>query len=109
MKLTIVIVLSFITLFGCNNKPEVPPETRNYLSVYPNPTTNNSNIRIQNPDNSSFILKVFDTRGKLLLEKSSQGTQYFSIPLQEKPAGKYQVVLKIKQTVFSKTLLKFNR
>ena len=85
------------------------PDNKNYLAVYPNPTYSTGNIGVRSPDNSPFVLKVFDTKGKVILEKNSQGQQNFSIPLQEEPAGKYQVILKINQTVISTTLLKINR
>ena len=110
MKATFFTLVSlFFLTTGCNDKPEVQPDTNNYLVVFPNPTNANSTIGVRSPGNSSFMLKVFDPKGNVILEKNSQGPQYFNISLSEKPAGNYQAILQIDNTVISKTLLKINR
>jgi len=96
-----------LLLSSCNDKPEVQPATNNYLAIYPNPTTDQAYIEVRNQNTGSFTLKVFDTKGKLLLEKSgNQGQNQFTVPLENEPKGKYLVILKSDKSNITKTLLK---
>jgi len=106
-KLLPVLLGGFVFLSGCNDKPEVEPANTFDLMVYPNPVVQDATITVKNQNNKSFTLKVFDTTGDLLLDETgNQGQQHFILHLSDKPKGKYQVILKTDQSVFTKTLIK---
>jgi hypothetical protein len=100
-----MLLSGLFSLTGCNHKPEAPAE--NYLlTVYPNPVNYEANFEVRNLNNQEYLLQVFDTKGKLLLTKTGQQDQRFSLPFDNQPKGKYQVSLKTQNAVYTKTFLK---
>lgn len=100
-----------LTFAGCNDKPEINPigsysgSFPTSISVYPNPATNAATIGVSSRD--TFTLFVFDTYGKIILERrDGKGSYQFDVPLVDKPKGTYHVMLKSKTGTFKQNLLK---
>jgi hypothetical protein len=97
----------FIFLTGCNDKPEVQPANTSNIQVYPNPASHAAYIQVANQNNNSFLLKVFDPKGDLILEeKGGRIRQTFMLQLSNEPKGKYQVILKTDKSVSATSLIK---
>ncbi len=63
------------------------------FGLFPNPATNDLNIRIDNASMTQFELNVFDLQGQrwLMRQESAAGQEVFSIDVSELPEGLYFV------------------
>ncbi|HMX05351.1 MAG TPA: phospholipase D-like domain-containing protein [Chitinophagales bacterium] len=60
------------------------------IRLYPNPATNQVTIALGEVTNGN--IKIFDISGKVMLSSEVHGLQYFTININELPAGMYFVV-----------------
>ena len=103
----LAIVISFIALTGCNDKPEVQPNNPQILSVYPNPAVHQANISIGGQVSQPYTLQVFNTKGKVILEEQGhQGQKSYAVNLDNEQVGNFQVVLKTGNVVVTQKFIK---
>lgn len=105
MKNLVAFTLAIIAVIACNDKPEfLPPQDP--LVVYPNPFFNHATISIQNPEANTFHLVVFDSKGRILLEKRESLEEASYTISNEEPKGTYKIILEIDGKTFTRTLIK---
>uniref|UniRef100_UPI0030D6CF7B T9SS type A sorting domain-containing protein n=1 Tax=Algoriphagus aquimarinus TaxID=237018 RepID=UPI0030D6CF7B len=82
----------------------------NSVQVYPNPATNETNVKVDFAAPSIVSLKVFDTSGKLVFEESGDYEKGFirTIDLRLLSNGIYQVQVQINFETITKRLIKVN-
>jgi hypothetical protein len=108
MKISfLALVISFIALTGCNDKPEVQPNNPQILSVYPNPAVYQVNISIGGQVSQPYTIQVFNTKGKVIREeKGNQGQKNYSVNLDNERVGNFQVVLRTGNVVATQKFVK---
>lgn len=103
----VAFIVAIIALIGCNDKPEVQPVNYQVLNIYPNPATNSATIAVGSQVKQPFTLRVFNTTGKIILEKQgSTGQQNYAINLADELKGRCQVKLKTADLETTQILLK---
>lgn len=99
-------LLLLVSLVSCNNEPE-KPDFNSVLRVFPNPVQHEVHINIGNAAGEPYKLLVFDTEGDLLLEEDGNDhNPRYSVLLDGKPEGIYQVVLRIGIKDYSQNITK---
>ena len=101
----IIFSLAFILAVGCNTPPDAEL-INSQLLVFPNPAISNAVINVNPPDGKSFVLRVFDTKGEMILEESDLEAKQYYLPLDGKPDGAYHVVLKAGSSTTTQKLIK---
>jgi subtilisin-like proprotein convertase family protein len=79
------------------------------LTVIPNPTDNVAEIAYESHALGFALLKVYDTRGRLVLAKElvcSKGHNTYSLDLQKEMSGMFYIVLSVGEKVYNTKLLK---
>jgi hypothetical protein len=105
-KIIMLVSLCLVIFSGCSDKVETEITNNKVLTVYPNPMTTVGIIAV-NSNNQPFKLTVFDPTGEVILSDTQNSTpQTFQIDVTDKPTGKYHVVCKVGDFVYSKSLLK---
>ncbi|TXK46465.1 T9SS type A sorting domain-containing protein [Pontibacter qinzhouensis] len=101
------LILACICFISCNDKPDIEPITSHVLQVFPNPAFYTTQIIVDNSENKPYVLQVFDTKGKVMLERNiTTGSNNFQLDLSDQPVGKYQVILKADKIVATRAFLK---
>lgn len=95
-----------VTLWSCNNKPEINLTTESIISVFPNPATTLVSIMVFAPENQVSVVKVFDKKGKEIKEQTGIGRYSFRFSLKDMPKGTYQLTLIINDTRIHKKFVK---
>jgi len=65
------------------------PETSWQVTVFPNPTSNNMQIQIQNPANAEFNICLTDLTGRQLLEKDIGNSSSYTIDMTSYAVSSY--------------------
>ncbi len=65
-------------------------ETQKNISIYPNPTRDFLNLKIENDTLNEYSYKLFDLKGKLLLENQVQ-SEISQIPMTAFPKSSYSL------------------
>jgi Secretion system C-terminal sorting domain len=105
-KVIMLASLCLVIFSDCSDKVEAEINNNNVLAVYPNPMMEAGRIYV-NSNNQPFTLTVFDPTGEIVLTNSQNSSpQIFAIDVSDRPTGKYHVVCKVGNLVYSKTLLK---
>jgi len=60
--------------------------SKDNMYIYPNPTTDYINIRLNNENNNEFIISLLDDQGKILKEFTTNSS-YIQLPVSEMPRG----------------------
>ncbi|MFN8348527.1 MAG: T9SS type A sorting domain-containing protein [Spirosomataceae bacterium] len=102
-KLIFLLLLATIIL-SCNDKPEL--SSNSIIGIAPNPATRNVIVGVLDQSGQSYIIKIFDTKGKQMLEQKATGTYSILISLEDKPKGTYEVVLIIGEKSIYKKFVK---
>jgi subtilisin-like proprotein convertase family protein len=79
------------------------------LVVTPNPTDNNAEISFESYSNAVAMLKVYDTRGRLVLAKElicNKGHNTHTIDLHNEISGVFYIVLSVGDKIYNTKLLK---
>jgi len=97
--------LAFILVLGCNTPPDAEP-SNNQLFVYPNPASSDAFIYVHPPEGKSFVVRAFDTKGELMLEETDVEEKQYTLPLNDKPDGTYQVILKVGSSTITQSVIK---
>ena len=84
---------------------EEESELNNSISIYPNPSTGEFNISINNPSISNANLEVFDVYGRLVYSKNVS-SKMNSINLSEFSSGVYTVKISANSQVSIKRIIK---
>lgn len=104
---TLIFVMGLIvTVWGCNNKPEIDLTAQSIISVFPNPATTSVSIMVFAPENQLSVVKVFDKKGKEIKEQKGTGRYSFRFSLEGMPKGTYQLTLIINDTHVHKKFVK---
>ena len=78
----------------------------NYLSVYPNPTYDLLNIKLNKSIAADGLINIFDVTGRLVYGSKFSGDKINTISLASFADGMYQVVFSIDGKVFLRKILK---
>jgi hypothetical protein len=80
----------------------------NEVTVYPNPATKETNIKVDLNQASEVSLKVFDSAGRLVFEESGYHNRGFirNLNLEILSAGMYQIQVQIGFETISRRLIK---
>ena len=101
-----ILSISLMLVASCNDKPEIIPES-NQIIVYPNPATDLFTISVHNPNSNPYVLQVFDTHGKIILDKhEGLAVQDYSVPISGMPKGYYHVVYSTGSSTITKKVVK---
>jgi subtilisin-like proprotein convertase family protein len=79
------------------------------LTVTPNPTDSESEISFESAANAIAMLKIYDTRGRLVLAKEvmcNKGHNTHTIDLQQEISGVFYIVLNVGDKIYNTKLLK---
>ena len=109
MKKMYPLLLVVVLVFGCNDKPDINPNASQLLVAYPNPTLDQIAIGVQNPNQQSLTLFVFDTRGDKILEESitpAQPQRTFMLSLAARPKGNYLATLRTPSATIHQKFIK---
>ncbi len=89
-----------------NNNDNNNTITENRFSVYPNPANKNFTIEIQLKQKESIRLRYLDTQGKLILEKTLSGSDYYFLNESIKQSGSYFIeIATIEETKIFKLII----
>ena len=80
-----------------NNNDNNNTITENRFSVYPNPANKNFTIDIQLAQKENIRLRYLDTQGKLILEKTLSGSDYYFLNESIKQFGSYFIEIATKE------------
>lgn len=84
-------------------------EDHQALTVVPNPTDNMAEISYESYSMGVALLKVYDTRGRLVVAKElvcTKGNNKYSLDLQNEMSGMFYIVLSVGDKVYNTKLLK---
>lgn len=84
-------------------------EDHEMLTVTPNPTDNSAEIKYESFNMGVALLKVYDTRGRLVIAKElvcTKGTNSYMIDLNTEISGMFYIVLSVGDKVYNTKLLK---
>ncbi len=96
-----------LTACSCSDKVEVEALNNGTLQTFPSPMDSNGFIFINHTSNEPGTLKVFDPKGKIILEEEvNTGTHRYELIVIDRPSGKYQVVFVVGSIVISQTMIK---
>jgi len=102
-----ILVVAFMLLIACSDKVEVEAHHQSTLQAFPSPMNSVGSIFINHPSNEPGTLKVFDPKGKIILEvKVNTGEHRYEFIVTDKPPGKYEVIFVAGSMVISQTMIK---
>jgi hypothetical protein len=101
-NLLLICFLFSVTAIGCDT-PTVLVEDQRFV-VYPNPAGKTAYVYVKN-DNQPYSLKVFDTRGKLVMSKESPGGGNIQMQVELAEAGTYRFTLDMSNVKGTRTII----
>jgi hypothetical protein len=84
-------------------------EDHEMLTVIPNPTENIADVRYEASSMGVALLKVYDTRGRLVVAKElvcTKGHNSYSLDLHNEMSGMFYIVLSVGGKTYNTKLLK---
>lgn len=84
-------------------------EDHEMLTVIPNPTDNIADVTYESSSMGVALIKVYDTRGRLVLAKElvcTKGRNSYTLDLQKEISGMFYIVLSVGGKVYNTKLLK---
>ena len=74
------------------------------IKLFPNPTTDYLSLEFSFEEQSTFIIQLFDTSGKMIWVKTKKGKEIEdNISLRDLPNGSYFLSFIVDETLYSKT------
>ena len=75
------------------------------LLVHPNPFTHKTTVGFNNPSKSKAVIKVIDSRGRVVREYSNIISNNIIIKKKELSPGLYNIILKLNDNIIRKSIV----
>ena len=75
------------------------------LLVHPNPFTHKTTVGFNNPSKSKAVIKVIDSRGRVVREYSNIISNNIIIKKKELSPGLYNIILKLNDNIIKKSIV----
>ena len=75
------------------------------MAIFPNPANETLNVRFKEDPKRNYLLRIFDTKGRMVLSSNSTGQRQLELSISELTPGAYVLQASNEEKLFKKSFV----